>query len=824
LEGWGFSLNNLTTIKSAFLDLFASGNTLYNLVWADGVNIYLLQKGTKYKVPEMNTFNFWSFNVNEISSITAEQLSSFANGPEVSQIVKGEGPTVYLLDQGKKFPFPNPDILSRWGKTPENAFPTTDNLLARFSTAEPVTDLIKSANSPIVYLLYNGIKYPIYNELSFLSWGKDWGAIRVYSNNILDSLAAGATIKNFVQKISDPQDPKIYLVISGQKRFIPDSLTLALWGGADNISLIPADLFNSLEEAPAVSYLVKGSGPTIYLMDNGKKNAIISLVAFEAWGFNLGNVSTLPDQIISGLASGNPLGYLVKTNNADAVYKVEGSKKAAFPSPEVFFAWGYSFEAVGVVSSPLLALLGDDATLSAFAKSSTSDPTIYLLNKENKKQFTDIKVLEAYGGNNKIVVSSYINDLPTSGNANILIKGPGPTIYYLIGGVKLNIPDWNHFVQFGFVLDQVTTVNQLILNLFPDGPPLYRLIKGSGDNIYYMENGQRRLIPNMDTFNSWGWDINTVRVLDDYFLNQFPIGPDMPFNAPSLYITANGSYTIINSSGQTLKAANGGERYYASYFNGTYYLMDDGRSTLWSGNTSIKFVPNSAEVIMEIMSYSDPNYNGSANYNRFRGSIEIVHSGSGTWAVNELSLNDYTAGICEAPGGNPEYLKTMAVAARSYGLWHLTRSESEKKHQGEPFHLMNSRHGNGNDQVYCGYSFEAIASSYAPQARATDSQVVLYGGNPALTAYSHGSYPRTLSAQEVWGTDYPWLKSVPDPYGDQNRPCGTGGNHCVGLSASGAIGFADRGMSYIDILGYYYTSIQIATTNNSTIRIAIYSF
>jgi len=252
--------------------------------------------------------------------------------------------------------------------------------------------------------------------------------------------------------------------------------------------------------------------------------------------------------------------------------------------------------------------------------------------------------------------------------------------------------------------------------------------------------------------------------------------------------------------------------------------LNAGNAILWSGNASIKFVPNSANVIMEISSYSNPNYDGSANYNRFRGSIEVVHSGTGTWAVNELSLNDYTAGICEAPGWPDvpiEYLKTMAVAARSYGLWHLSRGG---KHAGEPFHLKNSRKGNGNDQVYCGYGFEAAASLYAPQARATNDQVVLYNWNPILAAYSHGSYPRTRSALETWGTDYPYLQAVSDPYGDPARPCGTGGNHCVGLSASGAIGFAGRGSSYIDILRHYYTGTGVAATSSQNIRIAIYAF
>jgi len=671
-----------TTIKNSYLNTLTPGNTLYNLVWADGINIYLLQNGTKYKVPDMSTFTVWHFKLNEISTITTEQLSSFPSGPDASRIVKGDGPTIFLLDKDKKCPFPNPEILSYWGKTPESAFPTTDNMLAAFSTASPVSDVIKYANTPVVYLVRGGIKYPIYNELSFLSWGKNWDDIRIYSNDILDSMATGPNVKNFVQRISNPEDPRIYIIIAGQKRLVPNFLTLTLWNGTDNISQIPAELFDSITEAPAISYLIKGSGPTIYLMDNGKKDAISSIEAFNAWGFTNDNVSTLPDQIISGLPNGNPIGYIIKTNNIPTVYKVEGSKKAPFPSAEVFLGWGYNFDAIGVVSPNLMTLLTDDTTLTIFARSSDSDPTVYLLNRENKKQFIDPKILEAYGGNGKIVISSYINNLPTSGNANILIKGPGPVIYYLIGGTKLYLPDWDHFIHFGFTIDNLTDVSQPILDIFPVGPSFTRLIKGSGPDIYYVENAQRRHIPNMETFNSWGWDINTVRVWDDYFLNQLPLGPDMPFNAPSIYITSAGSFSVRNSSGETLRAANAGERFYAYYNNGIYVLLNDSRQTLWSGSASIKFVPNSGDTVMEIMSYSDPSY---ANYNRFRGSIEIVRSGTGTWVVNELTLDDYTAGICEtSPNGHPEYLKTMAVAARSYGLWHLMRGG---KHGAEPFHL-----------------------------------------------------------------------------------------------------------------------------------------
>ena len=64
---------------------------------------------------------------------------------------------------------------------------------------------------------------------------------------------------------------------------------------------------------------------------------------------------------------------------------------------------------------------------------------------------------------------------------------------------------------------------------------------------------------------------------------------------------------------------------------------------------------------------------------------------------------------------------------------------------------------------------------------------------------------RSRSYAEVWGKDNPWLVSKPCPYDEGQTLWG----HGVGMSASDAVGRANDGWNWQDILKYYYTGIDL---------------
>jgi len=163
----------------------------------------------------------------------------------------------------------------------------------------------------------------------------------------------------------------------------------------------------------------------------------------------------------------------------------------------------------------------------------------------------------------------------------------------------------------------------------------------------------------------------------------------------------------------------------------------------------------------------------------------------------------------------------MSVIARTYALWHVNRGG---KHLGEPFHLKNSRKGNGNDQVYKGYGLEKRFSKQAQAVTETKDQVVTYQNELAVTPYFSCSDGRTRSAAEVgWYSGWPWLISVSDPYGG-GCTVGVNGNHGVGLSGKGSVGYAAIGKLYDWIIKHYYTGTEVSETGDDAklIRVSIY--
>lgn len=311
------------------------------------------------------------------------------------------------------------------------------------------------------------------------------------------------------------------------------------------------------------------------------------------------------------------------------------------------------------------------------------------------------------------------------------------------------------------------------------------------------------------------------------WLNDPGVGYGITVHGQIMTMSSPGDYWIY-ADGNYLKNVPAENATRISYWNGTYFTSAPGFS--YSSSSPVRIIPSGSPII-RIDSYSDP---GTANYNLFKGVIEVRYSpvSNALWAINELPVEDYLKGMAETSDSHMEYLKTMTVVARSYAEWHISRGG---KHAGEPFHLKNSRRGNGNDQVYAGYAREVLTPRLTQAVDATANQVVVYPGYAVcITPYSHGGRlweggPLKTRAGTEINLSLPWLLQVDDPTGDPNawlnKPSG---NHLVGLSASGASGWANSlppvydQNYYQQILSYYYRGTSIGTLPDPLIRVAIY--
>ncbi len=292
----------------------------------------------------------------------------------------------------------------------------------------------------------------------------------------------------------------------------------------------------------------------------------------------------------------------------------------------------------------------------------------------------------------------------------------------------------------------------------------------------------------------------------------------LPSEATRLSVSASGSFSA-DIPGAGTATFSKGEVVKVAYSNGTYFLVQDNHAAATS-EEPIKFTPG-AGSILNLPDFTDMNWNQTTNLNAFRGNIEIVFSNKSKtlWAVNELGLEDYQRGIAEASHDSPEeHLKVMAIVSRSYAVHHLANGG---RHAGEPFHLKNSRNGNGDDQVYRGYTAETRLPRIAKAAGDTQGTVVTYQDKPVITPYSTRASGQTRTPAEAgWSYEWPWVKSVPDPDTAGMERLG----HGVGLSGHGSKKRAERGDSAATILGYYFpgTVLGQVDTSGQTVRVSIY--
>lgn len=155
--------------------------------------------------------------------------------------------------------------------------------------------------------------------------------------------------------------------------------------------------------------------------------------------------------------------------------------------------------------------------------------------------------------------------------------------------------------------------------------------------------------------------------------------------------------------------------------------------------------------------------------------------------IKDIELEDYITCVVAGEMGNApeEALKAQAIASRSYAcaqgvLTGKVISDSASKAQ----------------------AFRApriVYKNCQVAAKATAGQILMYGGKYAATYFSHSNGGRTYSSEEVWGGKRNYLIARKDPWDTEKK-----NGHGVGMSQVGAIAAAKQGVSFRDILSFYY--------------------
>jgi hypothetical protein len=114
----------------------------------------------------------------------------------------------------------------------------------------------------------------------------------------------------------------------------------------------------------------------------------------------------------------------------------------------------------------------------------------------------------------------------------LILKGSGPEIYKLEDNQLRWISSMDAFEHLGLTWEDVHVVEDEFLAKFEEGRPIHVLLKcSSSPHIYRLENNQKRWIKDIDTFLAEGHAWEDVRFVSCQYLRDLPTGPSIPEDA-----------------------------------------------------------------------------------------------------------------------------------------------------------------------------------------------------------------------------------------------------------------------------------------------------
>jgi len=320
---------------------------------------------------------------------------------------------------------------------------------------------------------------------------------------------------------------------------------------------------------------------------------------------------------------------------------------------------------------------------------------------------------------------------------------------------------------------------------------VYRLYNSdTGDHFYTISASEKEnlLISDDGPEISVGlWTYSKSDLQKDYFI-----------------LSANKRYNIKDKDGDLIAAVDGDSQTRVKYDTDSYFSVSGSISST-RVKTTVNFDAadgNNSDLIFNV-------HRPSSDYDEYRGKIKLKHTDSdNNWVINTLPLEQYVWGDGETTGtGDMDHTHVMTTIFRTYGFWYIKYATKYNKWG---FTIKSD----SGSQIYSGYEHEKDYPNVKKAAEDTRAIVATYDGDVALTPYCSWSDGHTRSFKEVWGSsDYPWCKSVKDPYGENDnmttKQLQAAGNHMVGLIAWGSVDRAKAGWSYSKILKYYFTGIDL---------------
>lgn len=455
------------------------------------------------------------------ASVSDATINRLITSAPVTNFVRlpGNGVTIYMVDDGQKHPVGSPDVLRAWspGATP-NVNILNQGFLNLLSTGATVNGY-ESDVSGQLYVV-DGRKIPVPVDLdSSYRGGSIFGATSALMNTLTTAADATAFLKG--------SGPEVYLMDQGDRRHIPSARDWQLWNGSrgEALTSVSQTVLSQFPSGSQATYYFSVGG-TNYVMDNGTYHTVSGGVATD-WA--LGSPSSISTSTRDHFTAGSALSQKAKVGSN--YYRVKYGKTHTTTNTTVANIWGVSSSPV-TVSALLINTLPASSELSIFARSTDpNDNRIFLVDNGGTTFYhlTSLEQFLSYGyGGGDFIVAVQPSDLGTPSDAHNIIKTATTNTERAIDGGQKH-PFSNTTVKDRWVSGSNTlTVSDDLWSYFGTGAALTGNVKGSAPNVYTVDEGEKRWIQSEGTYQTYIGQYGAYVTVSDQLLHVLPAGVVIP--------------------------------------------------------------------------------------------------------------------------------------------------------------------------------------------------------------------------------------------------------------------------------------------------------
>lgn len=211
-----FDPNKIITVNKSDLDKYEKGAPIkfpqYSLARAPNGTIYLLVDNKRRGFASSLAFKRVGFNPEEVMDASWEDINSYEEGISITAtstyafgalLQNNKTGGVYWVIEGTKAPLLDRILLKTRFKR-EKIIPVSQQELDAFTTISPALfndgELIKSPDSPAVYVISNGKKRAITSGKVFEGLGYKWENVITISNRLIDLYEIAEPITQIVDE------------------------------------------------------------------------------------------------------------------------------------------------------------------------------------------------------------------------------------------------------------------------------------------------------------------------------------------------------------------------------------------------------------------------------------------------------------------------------------------------------------------------------------------------------------------------------------------------------------------------------------------------